>query len=671
MFNDAFLTCLSTNGIITNNSIQGIYSFESGDSNIIFNQLFSTGFSYVSGNINTTTNPLINVGASISNSTFSGQNIFRLGYQNTHDFALLLDVSYNACTKTPIDYCLISSSTLNNSGKNFIVGINDANRMFLQTSGGYFYTLPKELTSRDLVYFSINQHQYINLGVFNISDNVFYNQLINLGNNSLNTDNIYIGGEFNQAIGTGFYGSINSMVLFSQSVSDLNNCANCFFTTGYTITPNTTIVSIPQITGFSYSGLSTTITSTGLVSGTINKVNGNPVNVEYVNSSITGITSGLIASPLYGTTGISVSQPFYTFYKDTGLLNSYNSSTINFTSPLQSGDILEAYSYYSPVPDIGTSLVSNDISNVNGMMQIISNGIDETANIDYQVVRNQVSGFYPGDILNYDVINSQAVTVYFSGGFDNVFTGSIVNTILNITGISGVCYGNTNYPNFGYDVFLNGQKLISGSEYQVLNTGVSGFYVSISGFELWTPNGTGIDYSEIGFVPQFNKFIYLLSGVTAMTNSLNSIVGFTPQIWVNGVRQAEGIDYTKITPCSTQSGITPITNLSYNFYNNDPTFNFQYPPVITGFTGTYLPIGGPYAFSWSTPNLNAYQSGNFIECYAQVNNSGFNLVQNLRTTTTNYIVRASNAPHGTGCIQLRYRNGNIIGEMSSPCCVSY
>ena len=377
MYNDAFLTCLALNSITTGSAIAGIYSFNSGDQNLIFNQLYPTGSSYISGNINTVITPLINVGAIISNSTFSGQNIFRLGYKNSNDFALLLDTQYNACNKiNGIDYCLLSSYTLDNSEKNLVVGINDANRIFLKTSGGYFYTLPKELTSRDLVYFSINQHQYINLGVFNVADNVFYSQKIDLGNNLLNTDDVYIGGEFNHSEGTGFYGIINSMVLFNRSISDINNCANCFFTTGYSVSSNISTIQIPQITGFVYSGLSATITSTSLVSGIINKVDGTPVNVEYINSSITGITSGLIALPLYGTTGVDISQPYTTFYKDTGILNYYNSSTIDFTLSLESGDVLEAYSYYFPVPNIGIQLIGYDVSNVNGIMQIVSNGLD-------------------------------------------------------------------------------------------------------------------------------------------------------------------------------------------------------------------------------------------------------------------------------------------------------
>lgn len=665
---NSFLQCLTLNGIVTGNTIQGIYSFNSGDNNLIYNQLYPTGTMYYSGLISTLNTPLINVNIPVTNSTFSGTNIFRAGYTNSGDWGILLDLQYNACSKTNlVDYTILSSNTLNNSGKNFVLGINDANRIFFQTSGGYFYTLPKELSNRDLVYFSINQHQYVNLGIFNVGSNRFFNKTLDLGNGTLNTDNLYIGGEFNQPNGTGFFGVINSAILFSAPVFNMNSCANCYFVTGYNISNNTATVQVPQITGFSYSGILSTITNTGLSSGTISKTNGSSIGIEYFNSSTSGITSGLIALPLYGTTGVNISQPSYTFFKDTGIINSFNNTTINFTTPLQNGDVLEAYSYYYPLPNIGTQLIGYDISNINGLMQIMSNGVAETLNVDYQIVRNQVSGFYPGDILNYDIINSQSVVVYFSGGFDNVFTGSLANTILNVTGVSGVCYNNANYPNFGYDVFLNGQKLISGYEYQILNTGTSGFYVSISGFELWTPNGTGIDYSEIGFIPQFGNFIYLLSGVTQNTYSFSGISGFSPQIWVNGIRQVSDVDYIKTTPCSTQSGAFYLGNLSFNFYNNDNTWNFQYPPKANGFFMNFITGSGVLNIntSWNLLNIGTYTSGLYLEVWGQTGNSNFNLLNTIDTSSTGYNWQISSIIHQNYGIQTRYHYNNIIGDFSS------
>ena len=674
---NSFLQCLTLNGIVTGNAIQGIYTFNSGDSNLIYNNLYPTGAMYYSGLVSAINTPLINVGTPITNSTFSGGNIFRIGHTRSGDFGLLLDVQYNACRKPNlIDYCLLSSNTLNNSGKNFVLGINDANRIYLKTSGNYFYTLPQELTSHDLVYFSLNQHQYINLGIFNVQTNTFFNKNIDLGQ-QLNSDVVYIGGEFNNQTTTGFSGIMSNAVLFSQPVFNMNNCVSCYFVTGYSINNNTATVQIPQITGFTYSGIQNSITYTGLNSGSISKVNGSNLNVEYVSSITSGITSGLLAVPLYGSTGISVSQPYYTFYKNTGIINSYNAVTINFTSPLLAGDVLEAYSYYYPIPNVGTQLLGYDVSNVDGIMQIMSNGLAETINVDYQIVRNQVSGFYPGDILNYDILNSQSVVVYFSGGFDNVFTGSMANTILNVTGVSGVCYGNTNYPNFGYDVFLNGQKLISGYEYSVFNTGTSGFYVSISGFELWTVGGTGINYSEIGFIPQFNNFIYVLSGVTQTTPVFSGISGFSEQIWVNGIRQIEGVDYITVSPCSTQSGAFYLGNLPFNFYNNDNTWNFQYPPVPQNISGQLLAPGllRVGRFSWSPINLNGYESGNYIEFYGQINGSGYNKIGTTSTSATSYNwlfgYLPSGIPTGLYCGKVRYVNNTIVGEMSDVYCITF
>ena len=96
-----FLNCLSANGIITGNSVQGIYSFQSGDQNLIYNLLYNTGSFYNTGIINTVNTPLISVGQSISTGgIFSGNNLFRLGYQTQNNFSILLDINYNACTKS-------------------------------------------------------------------------------------------------------------------------------------------------------------------------------------------------------------------------------------------------------------------------------------------------------------------------------------------------------------------------------------------------------------------------------------------------------------------------------------------------------------------------------------------------------------------------------------------
>lgn len=677
----SFLQCLTVNGIVTGSSIQGIYTFNSGDSNLIYNNLYPTGAMYYSGIVSTINTPLINVGQSITNSYFSGLHNFRIGYSSSNDFGLLLDIQYDSCSKkNMVDYCLLSSYTSNNSGKNFTLSINDANRLSFKSSGGYYHTLGKELTNHDFVYFSLSQHQYVTFGIYNVGDSRFYSKRIDLGGANLNSDIVYIGSEFSGASSTGFFGTISNAVLFNQPVSNMDTCVNCYFTTGYTLTNTITTVNVPLVTGIYYSGISGDISLTSFNSGNIPKVNGSNVNVEFINQSTTGILTGLQATLLYSSTGVNVSQPFYQFFRDTGIINSYSKYNIGFTYPLQSGDALEIYTYYYPIPNLGTRLIGYDISNVNGIMQLINNGVDETLNVDYTIVRNQVSGFFDNDVLNYDILNAQSVIVNFSGSLTNPFTGTNAgaNSLLYVTGVSGVNFSNPNYPKFGYDVFLNGQKLISGYEYSIQNTGVSGANVIISGTEIMNPDLSAIDTSELAFIPQFNNFLSLVSGVTQSTPTFSGFGGFSEQIWVNGIRQNKGLDYWVMYPCASQSGSSNVVNLPYLFYNNDSSYwNFSYPVKPTGATGVvFIPSGTLSGYLdmnvyWPTINVGAYASGNYLEVLSSIN-SGVSGLNYISTNTTGYKFTNSGTGHGQNiCIQLRYKNGNIISEPSPINCFSY
>jgi hypothetical protein len=667
---NSFLQCVNTNGIATGSSLQGIYTFNSGDSNLIYNNLYNTGFMYYSGIVSTLYTPLINLGAPITNSYFSGVHNFRVGYSTANDFGLLLDVQYDSCSKRNlVDYCLLSSNTFA-TGKNFGLFINDANRLSFRTNSGYYSTLDKELTAHDFVYFSLSQHQYVTFGVYNVADNFFYNQKIDLGGPILNSDILCIGSEFNNANSTGFFGTISNAILFNQAPEILDGCISCYFTSGYNLISTTTSVNVPKITGVYYSGIQSTLVYTSLNSGVITKQNGSTVNVEYSTSLSTGIITGQVATLLYSQTGVNITQSYYQFYKDTGIVNSYNRYAINFTYPVQSGDALEIYTYYYPIPNLGTRIIGYDISNAGGIMQLINNGVDETLNVDYTIIRNQVSGFFDNDILAYDSLNSQSIILNFSGTFNNNLTGLNTgsNPYLNVTGLSGVCYSNINYPKFGYDVFLNGQKLISGYEYTVVNSGVSGFAVVISGDQIMNPDSSAIDNAELGFIPQFNNFIYFLSGVTQPTYTLSGIVGFSEQIWTNGIRQIKGVDYGITFPCFTQDNSSNLVNFPYLFYNNDGNWNFQYPPSIINLSGYITGNGNLTGFySWNTIILNNYNSGQYLEFCGKSGNNDYNTITYLDVGASGFQWNIGQTGHDNYCAQIRYRNNNIMGEISQYC----
>src|ERR1700756_158900 len=123
MIINQFLNCLSYFGLNTgmSNAIEGAYAFNSGNGSIIYNQLYSTGYHYLSGTLYAPALPLISVGPNPAvNNYFSGNTVYHLGYQNTNNFEMLLDIQYSGCDKASTygqDYVLISTAQ-NVSGLN-------------------------------------------------------------------------------------------------------------------------------------------------------------------------------------------------------------------------------------------------------------------------------------------------------------------------------------------------------------------------------------------------------------------------------------------------------------------------------------------------------------------------------------------------------------------------
>ena len=150
-----FLTCLSENDVLTGASILGIYTFNSGDSNIIYNQLYSTGSNYSGSYINSTNLPLISVGSSMPVSgNFTGTNCLRVGYETLGNFSMIFTLNYNGCQKINLkDYTILSSYALT-GGLNYTLSINDANRIFFQSTSAAS-CVSQELLGNNFVYFSV------------------------------------------------------------------------------------------------------------------------------------------------------------------------------------------------------------------------------------------------------------------------------------------------------------------------------------------------------------------------------------------------------------------------------------------------------------------------------------------------------------------------------------
>lgn len=711
-----FLTCLGYFGISTgaSNSIQGVYSLNSGDSKIIYNQIYPNSYQYqsqnvVSGNLYAPSFPLINLNTSqIINNTFSGNQCYRLGYENSGTYSVVMDIQYSGCQKTGFrgkDYVLFSTADSSiNLGSGFILGINDVNRLYFQTSG-YARTVSKELSNHDFIYLSVSQQQYLEFGVFNVADNQLYNEVIDVGSPSLTSKSVYFGGflQNNDTNYTGFYGQINNIIAFTNTITaaDVETCIDCSFATGFFTSTGTITVTGYQITGTYFSGVSGSQSFASIEQMVSIPTNhGSYVQVSYPYQLFNSILTSEIAIPLLSQTGLVFSRNNLIFNYDTGSIMNFSKFDVGFDLGLQSGDIIEVYTHNQFQNNVGLRTDGFNWPDNDGFIQLVGNGLDETNGIDYQVIRNTISGFDPSDVLSFDVTILESVVMFFSGfwndvvesglGFDPIpnfdanYGSQYLPAVVNITGVGAVCTGNPNYPNFGYNVLLNGQKLISGYQYAVTPSG-NNFIVSISGGEIINAytellyNSTGwylnriveVDDSELTFAPQFTGLMTGLYVITGNTKCITGIQGFSEQVWVNGIRQVKDLDYYKITPCTTISGLNDFEEFSYLFYNNYPIFNFQYPPL--GASGYHLSFAANGTISgyldvvtnWSGINVGSYPSGTFLELWASVNNSGSNLIKTLDVISTGYRWTWGPTQSATFSLKTRYRNGNIVGLFSS------
>jgi hypothetical protein len=712
---DTFITCLGYYGISTGAStaLEGAYALSSGTTGIFFNQLFSSGAHFVNGQIYAPTLPLINVYSNnlITNNYLSGANGLRVGYSHTGNFSVILDIEYSGCNRILNGKGMtLLSTAVSPSGFNsgFAVGITESNRLYFNTSG-YSQTLDKELSTRDFVYIALAEQKYATIGIFSLNDNLLYKKNIILPSGTLNSSDIYIG---NLLVSNpsdpyiGFSGKINQAIVFNDPLidSDIGICANCSLTTGFNKVTNIYSFVAQQLTGLMFSGvMDSAITGYTNITGKVVTHDGSTINV-ITPSGMTGyFLTGQLVIPLFSGITLQNSRDDYAFQYDNPALNSFSTFSLYFDLALSSGDSIEVYTYPQPNVNIGKKLDGVNWPNDTGSIQLIANGLNETLGVDYYILRNQVSGYTTDDVLSYDVLVAPSIVTAYSGYWNDIsrvqMSGGgfypsaqqyFENTtnfsgIIKITGLSGICVSNPFYPSFGYDLHMNGQKLISGMHYNVVTSGTSGFVVSLSGnklpqliiYPIYDITGGGpiaidsVDDSELAFIPEFSGFQPVRIDVTGDYNTFSFFTGFGEQVWVNGIRQLQNLDYRKILPCSMITGVYNPPVLDFIMYDsdagNDSLWNISTPPAISFTTGT-----GPTAIllTGALSNINGYStSGGCVEVWTSQLNAdkiSMNAFSYAGTFSSGIMsiayTGASTAGIGTGVVLGRYHQGNYMGN---------
>lgn len=718
---DAFLTCLGYYGVSTgaSTSLEGAYSLSSGVTGVFYNQLYSTGSHFVNGQIYAPTVPLLNVwNNTIINNTFSGVNALRVGFNHTGSFSLVMDIEYSGCNRPTTQKGMVLLSTVPSpSGLNtgFYIGITEANRLYFQTSG-YTRTLEKELGVRDFVYVGLGEKQYINFGIYSLEEDKVYSTSIKLSSGTMDSDSIFIG-NFLTTTGvdpyTGFVGKVNQAVLFADTLtpSDIGVCANCALTTGFNQTTGWISFLVQQVTGMYFSGvLDYLLTGYRNITGTVLTHNGSPISVVYPSGMSGLVTTGQMALPMF--TGVTVSgmRSDVVFQYDTGALRSFSIFSLYLNAVLTSGDTIEVYSYPRPNTKVGKKFNGIAWPTESGFIQVISNGLTETSGVDYAVVRNEMSGEWPDDILTYDLFSTAPIVTAYSGywsdGSSRISisgggyypptsqysenTGSF-SGVMKITGLSGVCTGNPFWPTFGWDLFMNGQKLISGMQYSVVTSGASVFVVSLSGnilpqlvvYPLYDSTGGGptgvesVDDSELSFLPQFSGFQSMRTDITTSGSVFGYYTGFGEQVWVNGLRLVDGLDYIKVLPCSNITGTFSAPPMTFPLVDtttrDKALWNVLTPPRMA----ISLPFGDGGVTMTGNPsfiNTNGYSTAdNCIEVWVSSLVSagtfgpfvhmGRYPYSTLSLTYTGYYNPGDY--RGTGIIMARYHKDNIIGQFTT------
>lgn len=605
-----YTNCTSYFDVFTGSgSIQGLYDFGSGVNNIIYNLIYPTGKHYSGGNIYSPVKPLVSLGRSnVSNYTFSGINCYSVGYENSGDFGLIIDMEYSGgCSKTTtgVGHVILStSSNATGTDNTFFIGINDANRLFWGTSGR-FDQLNYELKTRNLLYVAYSESKYVNYGVFDYLNQSYNGRSITLENDQQLVNKIYLGGFLNNTNVdyTGFFGRINDVVFFNSDiqVNDLSECSNCLFATGQTGSPNVKTYAVPAITGYVLSGVSG-LSQTGsiLVTGQLTNYSGGIVNVVFDSGLWANIQTGLITLLLTGTSIVTVTgRDTVNFHNDTSRQNYFNVFDIGFSCPLASGDILEIYAHRAHSPYVNYNIENLVYPTSDNFVQLVGNGLVETLGIDYSVERGLISGFYDDDVLGYDIYSGSSAVMAYSGFWPRSRILMSGGSYFPPTGqfgersgtmVTGFISGQpvTTRSNF----FLNGQKLISGIHYNIWNDltfnyfGLTGYVVELypSGSGIFAdfiadvlraPNGSGTGIGEVQdseltmldtWDTNYNRYLYEATGDKSV---YQNVTGFSEQVWVNGVRLLNGRDYRRNFRCTLNSGFLDDLDTNLVVINND------------------------------------------------------------------------------------------------------
>jgi hypothetical protein len=591
MNKDVFLNCLSYTGINTGISVMGLYSFSSGLSGACFNQLYSSGYNYFSGLPYEGALPLIYNGAGNQTSgIFSSNQSYHIPIKNFNSFGALISLNHSGCLNTGNTNLVLFSTVSDFSGINsgIVLGITPSNRLFLNASG-YLSTISEEITPNDFVFVSLEEKRFVNFGIFNIKHNEFYKKSYDYNSSDLIIEKLYFGGVLKYpSIYTGYSGKLNEIYFFSGAIDDFlfNSCIDCTYATGYSYSQSIDIFNQVKITGSFWSGIKETrITGSKKTTGTFLKTDGSTGNFYY-DSGLSGSVE--VYQNLFPGTGIEnlyITGSGIDFYFDSSKKISQTSFDLFFDLGLDSGDVLEIYTYKNFNPNVNLNIIDDFFPSTDNYVQLFANGLAETKDGEsqyfsdfYTGFNNKIYNFDSQDILSCDFTTGNSITIPYNN--QGCITGEATSSeVIDIYQINAYPFfpevsSEEEIPPFIYDLYLNGKKLISGLDYIITGVpgGIDGWsnHIYLSGdnsllFNLENPQ-------EFKLVISQPNYVRNLFYITKDTHYLTGLSGFSEQIWKNGIRQKNKIDYYIKNSCNFYSGEYLDPNYSFQLLNSTNSF---------------------------------------------------------------------------------------------------
>jgi len=552
---------------------------------VIFNNQTGVQDQYSGSNINFSHNPGLtysdkiggdNVNGSIVSGNFNGQDkikiLGKLDQENWAAFIVFKNLETGQRDKSKI---ILSSQDSSSSISGFSVGLNGCERLFCEYNtsgeGKRIFTLGQELDNKNVVSVSkINSSIQLSTHQFDDDLNkISLNTQFELDGFS-NSNNFYLGGLGVSGNGyNNFSGSIDSLMIFNIGLDfpERNVFAKAFYCSGYASgryeKENETFLAV---TGLEYQNVVAGTGITGYVQlPQIISTSDTSSVTGYFDFGLTGL---LFENRLVELTGSVTGESEITVYRppsgliDFGYSVPFGNSKVLLLSNFDNSN-KEVYSFSGKNSD-DINLIPQ-FSQSNSKYTIFGTGAQETVNLYANgLIYNRVSQI-TGDIDgDYSVDNGFVDSNNFFSVSDFVIydlisgSGSITGlTVQDITNGSKVLsYDYVNHR----DLYLNGNKLISGLDYSAVTGAI-------------TIQTTNLINGDLILAPKHGANRVSYTGNND-NNFDTNIFLFDEQIWVNGLRQIKNLDYEKLSNNSLKYTTFSLEPFSQVIYNND-TGNFN------------------------------------------------------------------------------------------------